>query len=195
LIGSEQMKFFIVDQYDRLQRHLDILKTYEVMPYNKKDLTEKTTTINLNTSKKLRELDLNFMFDYQIFPAYIMRVKTQWGDENRPMKVGDTIVQQVYLPPTKIWSQKIIFGVRINEVIDEVGRIGFSYETLTGHAEKGISFFTIEQQEETLVFNIKTDSTPGSMLSKIMGPFFTVPYQTFCTQAALNNIKKYVERQ
>jgi uncharacterized protein (UPF0548 family) len=189
------MKFFIVDQYDRLQRHLDILKTYEVMPYNKKDLTEKTTTINLNTSKKLRELDLNFMFDYQIFPAYIMRVKTQWGDENRPMKVGDTIVQQVYLPPTKIWSQKIIFGVRINEVIDEVGRIGFSYETLTGHAEKGISFFTIEQQEETLVFNIKTDSTPGSMLSKIMGPFFTVPYQTFCTQAALNNIKKYVERQ
>jgi tRNA C32,U32 (ribose-2'-O)-methylase TrmJ len=65
-----------------------------------------------------------------------MTFKNQWTDENRKMRVGDTIAQQVYIPPTKTFSQKIIFGVRVNEIIDQVTEKGFSYETLEGHVEK-----------------------------------------------------------
>ena len=35
------------------------------------------------------------------------------------MKIGDTIAQQANIPPFKNFSQKIIFGVRINEIINE----------------------------------------------------------------------------
>ncbi len=111
------------------------------------------------------------------------------------MKVGDTIVQQVYIPPTKVFSQKIIFGVRINEIINEPARKGFSYETLEGHVEKGISTFTVEQQENNLIFKIQTYSTPGNILTKLIGLIFSIPYQTFCTKTALNNVKLQIEKQ
>ena len=111
------------------------------------------------------------------------------------MKAGDTIVQQVFIPPTKIVSQKLIFGVRIKEIIDEKSRKGFSYETLEGHVEKGISTFTVEEEQGRIVFKIKTFSGAGNLLSKLMGPFFSVPYQAFCTNKALENCKKQMENK
>ena len=110
------------------------------------------------------------------------------------MKIGDTIAQQVYIPPTKVFSQKIIFGVRINQIIDQTNRKGFSYETLEGHVEKGISTFTLEQVNNIITFNIQTFSTPGNILTKLLGPVFSVPYQTFCTKNALENVKRQLER-
>lgn len=124
-----------------------------------------------------------------------MSYKNQWTDENRRMKVDDTIAQQVYIPPTKIFSQKIIFGVRINEIIEQTNRKGFSYETLEGHVEKGISTFTVEQLEHKIVFKVQTYSTPGNFLTKFLGPIFSVPYQTFCTTAALKNVIRRLENQ
>lgn len=152
-------------------------------------------TIKINTIKNFEQLNLDFLFDYKIFPDRIMTFKNEWTDENRKMKIGDTIAQQVYIPPTKIFSQKIIFGVRINEIIDQPNRKGFSYETLEGHVEKGISTFTVEQLDNKLIFKIHTYSTPGNILTKLLGPMFSVPYQTFCTKTALNNIKKQLETQ
>jgi uncharacterized protein (UPF0548 family) len=124
-----------------------------------------------------------------------MPFRNQWTDENREMKIGDTIVQQVYIPPTKRLSQKIVFGVRINEIIDQTDKKGFSYETLEGHFEKGISTFTIERIDNRLVFKVQTYSTPGNILTKILGPVFSVPYQTYCTKAALKNVKKQLDNQ
>ena len=72
------------------------------------------------------------------------------------MKIGDTILQQAFIPPTQSFSQKIIFGVRINNIIEETNRKGFSYETIEGHVEKGESTFTIEKGDKGLIFNIKT---------------------------------------
>jgi uncharacterized protein (UPF0548 family) len=108
------------------------------------------------------------------------------------MKVGDTILQQVIVPPTRFLSQKIVFGVRVNTLIDEHERKGFSYETIEGHVEKGESTFTIEQSGHGLIFKIKTYSQPGNLLSHLVGPIFTVPYQTYCTRKALENVKKQV---
>lgn len=189
------MKIYLTDQNKHLSRHLDFLKSRQVMDYDKSRLTEKVTTITIDTKTKIENLDLQFLFDYKIFPDNIMIYLTEWNKENRKIKVGDTIVQQVYLPPTKMFSQKIIFGVRISEIINQPDKKGFSYETLDGHVEKGVSTFTIEQTDTEIIFKIQTFSAPGNILTKLLGPVFSVPYQTFCTRTALKNVKRQIEKR
>jgi hypothetical protein len=157
-------------------------------------LKEKTSTIHIKTQRTLGQLKLDFLFDYKIFPSHIMMFKTQWEQERREMKIGDTILQQALIPPTRMFSQKIIFGVRINSIIDEKERKGFSYVTIEGHVERGESAFTIEKSDNGLIFKIKTFSEPGNLLTKMLGPIFTVPYQTFCTRTALENVKRQIEQ-
>ena len=165
------------------------------MDYDKSRLTDKISTIDIETTKNLDQLNLDFLFDYQIFPDNILTFKNEWTDQRRKMKISDTIAQQVYIPPTRTCSQKIIFGVRINEIIDQADKKGFSYETLEGHVEKGVSTFTVEQLDNKIVFKIQTYSTPGNILTKLLGPIFSVPYQTFCTKTALKNVKRQLENQ
>ncbi|HLP12641.1 MAG TPA: DUF1990 family protein [Flavobacteriales bacterium] len=187
------MKIYLVNQKHKFKKHLDFLKTQKVMPYEKQKLRQKTTTIQIDTTKSFDSLNLDFLFNYQIFPENIMAFKTQWEDENRKMKVGDTILQQVFIPPTKTVSQKLIFGVRISEIIDEPFRKGFSYETLEGHVEKGVSTFTLEKLSEQIIFRINTFSTGGNFFTRLLGPVFSVPYQAFCTKRALTNVKRQIE--
>ena len=171
------------------------MKTKKVMDYDKSRLTNKISTIDIDTTKKLDQLNLDFLFDYQIFPDNIMIFNREWTDQSRKMKIGDTIAQQVYIPPTRTFSQKIIFGVRVNEIIDQADKKGFSYETLEGHVEKGVSIFTVEQLDNKVIFKVQTYSTPGNVLTKLLGPVFSVPYQTFCTKTALKNVKRQLETQ
>ena len=77
-------------------------------------------TLNL----EVQELNTDFFFDYKIFPGSIMSYLTQWNFEKRQMQIGDTIVQQAFIPPFRHLPQKIIFGVRINDIINEPARIG-----------------------------------------------------------------------
>ena len=163
------------------------------MTFDKSKLEEKTTTIDIKSEKTLEQLNLEFLFDYKIFPSNIMTYMTEWGQEKRKMKIGDTILQQAFVPPTKTFSQKIVFGVRINNIINETDRKGFSYVTIEGHVEKGESTFTIEQADSGIIFKIKTFSEPGNLLTKLVGPIFTVPYQTYCTRTALENVKRQIE--
>jgi uncharacterized protein (UPF0548 family) len=104
-------------------------------------------------------------------------------------------VQQAFFPPIKNFSQKIIFGVRINEILNKENKKGFSYETIEGHAEKGISIFTIENNTDKVKFKIHTFSEPGNFLSKIVGPLITIPYQKYCTKKALESVKEQIEKQ
>jgi hypothetical protein len=189
------MKIYLTDQKNKFKQHLDFLKTKKVMDYDKSRLTNKISTIDIDTTKKLDQLNLDFLFDYQIFPDNIMIFNSEWTDQSRKMKIGDTIAQQVYIPPTRTFSQKIIFGVRVNEIIDQADKKGFSYETLEGHVEKGVSIFTVEQLDNKVIFKVQTYSTPGNVLTKLLGPVFSVPYQTFCTKTALKNVKRQLETQ
>ena len=186
------MKIFLSDQLKKLSIHLDFLKSRPIINYDKNKLTEKVTTEII--TEEFDNLDLQFLFDYSIFPDNIMTYLTQWKVEKRKMMVGDTIVQQIYLPPIKKLSQKVIFGVRITEIIDQPNKKGFSYETLKGHVEKGISTFTIEREKKTTIFKIHTFSEPGNLLTKLLGPIFSVPYQTFCTKKAIKNVKHQIEK-
>ncbi|NOT75504.1 MAG: DUF1990 family protein [Cyclobacteriaceae bacterium] len=162
------------------------------MEYEKGTLRESVSTIRLSSAKRLNEVDTSFLFDYSIFPETIMTHLSQWKDENRKMREGDNILQQVYIPPIPGFSQKIIFGVRINSIINEPNRIGFSYETLEGHVEKGESMFTMEEINGKLFFKIRTFSRPGIFLARILEPIFSKPYQSYCTQKALNNVRDQV---
>jgi hypothetical protein len=162
------------------------------MKYTKTTLKEKVTTIEIDC--EFSNINLDFFFNYEIFPDYILDSLCEWKSENRKMKVGDTIVQQAFLPPIKGLSQKMIFAVRISEIIDQPERKGFSYETVDGHVEKGISIFTIEKNIEKSIFKIHTFSKPGNVLTSLVGPIFSVPYQTFCTKKALNNVKDRIEK-
>ncbi|WP_306051460.1 DUF1990 family protein [Allomuricauda sp. MMSF_3316] len=184
------MKIYLTDQKKNFERHLNDLRTKSVMEYDKNRLTKKISIIEIETEK----IDFHALFDYKIFPVNIMTHLTEWKLNNREMKVGDTIVQQVYIPPTRIFSQKIVFGVRISEIIDEPSKKGFSYETLDGHVEKGVSTFTLEQTNEKTVFKIMTYSAPGNFLTRALGPIFSRPYQKYSTEEALKNVKRQIEK-
>lgn len=188
------MEIYLSDQSKNLSQHLSFLQTQDVRKYDKTKLIEKRTFIEIETKAELDELKTDFFFDYHLFPTHILTHLAQWTVEDRKMCVGDTIVQQAYLPPFRHFSQKIIFGVRINNIIHEPTKIGFSYETLEGHVETGISTFTLEKtQEQGIVFCIHTFSKPGNLLAQFVGPIFSVPYQTYCTRQGLLNVKRQLE--
>jgi hypothetical protein len=183
------MKIHLADQRNHFKKHLNHLGKKKVRFYVKSQLTNRITTVRLNTNKNINELNLSCLFEYKIFPENILTYLTQWEDEKREMRIGDNIIQQVYLPPIPKFSQKIIFGVRICEIINQANRKGFSYETLEGHLEKGFSTFTIELEGNNTVFRIQTYSSPGNAITKLV----VVPYQSFCTMKALKNIKRQIE--
>ena len=189
------MKVYLINQHNRLHKHLENFKSKSVMKYDKSKLVEKITEIRIETKKSLNELNLDFFFHYNIFPSNILIYETQWNLENRTMNIGDTIVQQAFLPPIKRMSQKVIFAVRINQIINEEDKKGLSYETIEGHVEKGISIFTIEQEGDNLKFKIQTFSEPGNFLTKLFGPIITVPYQRYCTKKALAFVRDQIEKQ
>lgn len=185
------MKIYLQEQEPFFTKHLEYLKQQPVMQYDESLLREKISTISIN-KESISSIPFDFFFNYQIFPPHIMNYKTQWQHEGRSMQAGDTIVQEVYIPPFKSLSQKIVSGVRIKEVIDTETIKGFSYETLVGHVEKGLSIFTLEQLDNSIIFKIHTYSAPGSFISKLL-PFFSFPYQAYCTRAALKNVKAKIE--
>ncbi|MDE0773011.1 MAG: DUF1990 family protein [Salibacteraceae bacterium] len=186
------MKIYLTNQDSKFTKHLEYFKSQGVMEYVRTNLNEKITSVEVDC--EFSKINLDFFFNYEIFPDYIMDSLCQWNHENRKMKIGDTIAQQAFLPPIKAFSQKVIFAVRISEIIKQPERKGFSYETLDGHVEKGISIFTIEKNMEKSIFKIHTFSKPGNLLTSLVGPIFSVPYQSFCTTKALNNVKERIEK-
>ncbi|WP_294671229.1 DUF1990 family protein [uncultured Fluviicola sp.] len=189
------MKIALFNQKNRFKKYLEELKQVPVIAYERSALIEKISSIKISGVSHLNQLNLAFFFDYRIFPENILSGYPQWRDEQRSIQAGDTILQQVYLPPIPKFSQKALFGVRIKEVIREENRLGFSYETLKGHVECGISYFIMEETAGKIFFRIQTFSKPGNLLTRMLGPVFSIPYQTYCTKKALKHVKKSIELQ
>ncbi len=187
------MKLYLADQTEKFGDHLDELSSKNVMKYSKSELPERVTSINIKSKRGLDDIATKIILNYRIFPPDIMTFKTQWRHEDRKMQIGDTIVQQVLFPPLPMYSLKMIFGVRVTDIIDEPLRKGFTYQTLEGHVEKGESTFTIEQLEKKLVFKIQTYSLPANRFLRILDPLLTFPYQGYCTMKALRNVRRKIE--
>lgn len=129
------------------------------------------------------------LYTYSLFPPRIMRHLTQWAYENRPMQLGDTIVQQIWLPPVAGGLVSIICGVRITNIFRQQDRVGFSYTTLAGHVEQGISTFSLQGLGPHALFKIDTLSRPALPGGKLLAPLFANPYQAWCTRQALAHVR------
>jgi uncharacterized protein (UPF0548 family) len=151
-------------------------------------LSEKTTSIRLDSYGPLGIHSTQFLFDYDTFPQYIMRAETEWRAEGRSMRCGDVIVQQVFVPPVGL-GICLEFAVRISAIFNEEKKLGFAYETLCGHVEKGVSKFYLEERKSGLFFTIQTRSEPGHWAARLFGPL-TVQYQKWCTRRALLHVKR-----
>jgi hypothetical protein len=150
-----------------------------------------TLTFGLPQSvNSLNEFSHEYIFKYKIFPINILNHYSSWEANNREMKVGDTVVQEIYLPPIQKTSLKLIMGTRIKEVFQTNNKIGFSYQTLKGHVERGVSEFYVQLEGQKIVFTIRTFSEPGNIISSALGPFFSTPYQAYCTHKALKQMKQ-----
>ncbi len=185
------MKIFLADQQKNFPALLTGLMKLPIADTTGVKLVPQVSSVEI-TGDSMSERNCDILFDYHIFPPMIMSYLTQWSVERRRMRVGDTILQQVYIPPVRSVSQKIVFGVRVDAIIDEPGRRGFSYSTLEGHVESGKSIFTFERSPQGNIFKIETFSAPGNLLAKLTGPFFARPYQAFCTKKALECVKKQI---
>lgn len=159
-------------------------------------LPEHTTSIALNVAGPIKQWRTDFLFDYSIFPATIMRFEAEWQKEGRKIALGDIILQRAVMPPIG-FGFCLEFAVRVCALINGKGRIGFAYETLEGHAESGISEFYFEEKKGELCFTIHTYSQPGHWSSRIGRHFFTLPYQAWCTRRALAHVKHlfHIENQ
>jgi uncharacterized protein (UPF0548 family) len=79
-----------------------------------------------------------------------MRAEAQWIRERRTMRIGDIIVQRAVLPPIG-FGICAEFAVRISALISEPSKLGFAYETLAGHLERGVSEFYFEERAGEII--------------------------------------------
>jgi uncharacterized protein (UPF0548 family) len=150
-------------------------------------LPERTTSIDLGVTGPINQWRTDFLFDYNVFPASIMRHEAQWKTEGRRMQICDVILQRAVVPPIG-FGVCLEFAVRISSIIEEERRRGFGYETLAGHAERGVSEFYFEERDRSLAFTIHTYSEPGHWTSRIAKNLVTLPYQAWCTGRALKHV-------
>ena len=80
--------------------------------------------------------------------------------------------------------------VRVVDMFRSPTKVGFSYGTLKGHAEMGISEFYFSVQDGVVRANIHTYSAPGALLTRMVAPFITLPYQQYCTNRALQRMSE-----
>ena len=154
-------------------------------------LPEKTSEIALGYGGPISSYRTKFLFAYDIFPRFLMRADPQWVRERRDIRVGDIIVQRAVLPPIG-FGLCAEFAVRISALISGRSKLGFAYETLTGHLERGVSEFYFEERASALFFVIHTHSEPAHWLSRLARPF-SLAYQKWCTWQALKHVKKRFE--
>ena len=168
-------------------------QTLDVNFSNASSLPEKTSEVPLGRSRPLESCQTDFLFAYDIFPQHLMRAEPQWTKEGRAMRVGDIIVQRAVLPPIG-FGLCAEFAVRVFAIFSEHNKVGFAYETLSGHLERGVSEFFFAQRGESVFFVIHTYSEPAHWLSRLGGGIFSLPYQAWCTRRALNHVKKRFRR-
>lgn len=118
-----------------------------------------------------------------------MRFVAEWQKDGRKIKSGDIILQRAIFPPFG-FGVCIEFAVRVTRLIDEELKLGFAYETLSGHVERGISEFYFEEKEGRVYFTIHTFSEPANKFMRFTKQIFTLPYQRWCTQRALMHVKR-----
>jgi uncharacterized protein (UPF0548 family) len=123
------------------------------------------------------------LLTYQVFPPSLMRAHI-CSDDGR-LHEGTTVVQRVALGPFTLEAGVRVIRVWHHEDTEYV-ETGFTYATLAGHPERGISTFRLRRQADgaSIDFLIDVRSQPGSWLTHLARPV-TRRFQVRATEAAL----------
>lgn len=186
------MKTFLTDQQSKLRRLLPEFKGLPLSYDANTVLEERESVLEIPHDSEVTDLsshDFKSLFEYDIFPPNIMAFAAEWQDQGRPMHEGDVIVQQAFLPPFPL-SVKCVFAVRVLKIFREPTKVGFSYGTLAGHPEMGISQFYFAVRDGITRAAIHTHSHPGTLLTRSVAPIFTLPYQQYCTNRGLQRMRE-----
>jgi len=109
----------ILSLTDQRSRFPYLLSDFKLKPLSFQDpstFPKRTSsrTISLRRSpKSLEDLDCSFLLRYCVFPSNMLVHLADWEVETREMRVGDTILQQTFLPPLPHMSLKLIVAVRV----------------------------------------------------------------------------------
>ena len=113
----------------------------------------------LGTGREVFERGAAALMSWQMHRAAGLRVTAE-GDA-RP---GERVVSRI--------APGIAAPCRVVYVIDEPGRRGFAYGTLSGHPESGEEAFIVDVDEAGEVwFTVRAFTRPSTLLARISGPF------------------------
>jgi hypothetical protein len=123
------------------------------------------------------------LLTYRIFPPRLMRPEVCSSDGR--LHDGTTIVQHVAIGPLRLEAAVRVVRAWRDEGADAV-ESGFTYATLEGHPERGISTFRIRRRsdERVITFEIDVRSRSGSLLTRVARPLAR-RFQVRATRAAL----------
>lgn len=123
------------------------------------------------------------LLTYQVFPPDLMDARVCSADGR--LREGTTIVQRVAIGPVTLEA-----GVRVIRVWQDRdaggAETGFTYTTLQGHPERGVSSFRLRRSTDatSIDFLIDVRSRPGSWLTRLTRPAAR-RFQIRATEAAL----------
>ena len=105
---------------------------------------------------------------YQVFPEDLGRGLTPLQYEEREcLQIGDTVMFCWRF----IFGIYLGFGCRVSDVFLTPRRVGFTYQTLTGHPELGEETFELRHTEDDrLEVRLTCWSVPGSWLCQLTAP-------------------------
>jgi uncharacterized protein (UPF0548 family) len=120
---------------------------------------------------------------YRVFPPDLMHAHICSEDDR--LREGTTIVQRVAIGPLTLEA-----GVRVIRVWhhedEDIDETGFTYATLQGHPERGISTFRLRRRTAPPSIDLLIDvrSRPGVWLTRVARPIAR-RFQIRATKAAL----------
>lgn len=85
----------------------------------------------------------------------------------------------------------LLFGCRVESVIDDPDRFGFVYATLPGHPECGYESFVVGLVGRDVLFEIEAVSRPGIALVRVGAPVTRV-IQRRATEAYLDALAAWI---
>jgi uncharacterized protein (UPF0548 family) len=122
---------------------------------------------------------------YHVFPTGLMRYRVCTKDGQ--VRVGSVIVQRVRIGIIVIEAAvRVLDTWSVNK--GDFEEAGFSYVTLAGHPERGISSFRVTRAGANVQFSIVARSRPGLLLTKILRPL-SRRFQRTATMMALEHFR------
>ncbi len=123
---------------------------------------------NSSTHKTQIEKFEKKLYAYRVFPPHRM---SPFICGKIQLQTGSVIIQRIHLGILTLETAVRIKKIYKTESVSET-LVGFQYETLEGHVEKGIAdfFLRYDKVRSELKFVIQSSSSPANFLSRITRP-------------------------